>query len=46
MGSYSTRTILFDPFTLYYEVLTPNSTEKEQSLTLAGKSLPKIKSRI
>jgi len=42
MGSYSTRTILFDPFTLHYEVLTPNFIEKEQSLTLAGRSLPKL----
>jgi len=42
MGAFSTRTILFDPFTCYYEVLTPNSQEREQSLTLAGKSLPKL----
>ena len=25
MGAYSNRTILFDPFTTYYEVITPNA---------------------
>jgi hypothetical protein len=40
MGAFSTRTILFDPFTCYYEVITPNAKEKENSLKLAGKELP------
>jgi len=42
MGAYSTRTILFDPFTTFYEVLTPNAAEDEDSLKLAGKKLPKL----
>jgi hypothetical protein len=40
MGAFSTRTVLFDPFTCYYEVITPNAKEKEKSLKLAGKELP------
>ena len=40
MGAFSTRTILFDPFNCYYEVITPNAKEKEKSLKLAGKELP------
>lgn len=40
MGAYSTRTILFDPFTCYYEVITENAKDKEQSLKLGGKELP------
>lgn len=40
MGAFSTRTILFDPFTCYYEVITPNAKEKENSLKLGGKELP------
>jgi hypothetical protein len=40
MGAFSTRTVLFDPFTCYYEVLTPNAKEKEKSLKLGGKELP------
>ena len=40
MGAYSTRTILFDPFTCYYEVITENAMDKEQSLKLGGKELP------
>jgi hypothetical protein len=40
IGAFSTRTILFDPFTCYYEVLTPNAKEKEKSLKLGGKELP------
>jgi len=42
MGAFSTRTVLFDPFTCYYEVITPNAKQKEQSLKLAGKELPKL----
>jgi hypothetical protein len=40
MGAFSTRTVLFDPFNCYYEVITPNAKEKERSLKLAGKELP------
>jgi hypothetical protein len=40
MGAFSTRTILFDPFTTYYEVITPNSNDNEDDLKLAGKNLP------
>ena len=29
MGAYSTRTILFDPFTTFYEVVTPNAETNE-----------------
>lgn len=42
MGAFSTRTILFDPFTCYYEVVTPNAKEKEKNLKLAGKELPTL----
>lgn len=47
-GTYSTRTIIFDPFNCYYEVINPNaqgdSSAKgsEKNLTKAGKNLPKI----
>jgi hypothetical protein len=40
MGAFSTRTVLFDPFTCYYEVVVPNAKEKEKSLNLGGKELP------
>ena len=40
MGAFSTRTVLFDPFTCYYEVKAPNVSEGvENSLTLGGKDL-------
>lgn len=42
IGSYSTRTILFDPFTCYYEVLTQNAQEDQKKLKLAGRQLPKF----
>jgi hypothetical protein len=42
MGTYSTRTVLFDPFTCYYEVVVENAKDKESSLTLAGKELPTL----
>jgi hypothetical protein len=42
MGAFSTRTILFDPFSCYYEVITPNAKEKEQALKLGGKELPTL----
>jgi hypothetical protein len=40
MGAFSTRIVLFDPFNCYYEVITPNAKQKEQSLKLGGKELP------
>ena len=45
MGAYSTRTILFDPFTTYYQVVTANAKGdegNEDSLKLGGKNLPKL----
>ena len=42
MGAYSTRTILFDPFTTFYEVVTPNAATDEGDLKLGGKKLPKL----
>jgi len=42
MGAFSTRTILFDPLSCYYEVITPNAKQVEQSLKLAGKELPTL----
>jgi len=50
IGTYSTRTILFDPFTCYYEVITPNASADEgkpgaeTNLQKAGKNLPKYNS--
>lgn len=47
-GTYSTRTILFDPFNCYYEVIVPNTQApdtyygSEKNLSKAGKNLPKI----
>jgi len=42
MGAYSTRTILFDPFTTYYEVATLNAETNKDDLKLGGKKLPKL----
>ena len=41
MGAFSTRTVLFDPFTCYYEVKAPNVSEDgvEDSLKMGGKDL-------
>ena len=41
MGALSTRTILFDPFNCYYEVITPNAEaiEKKDGIKTAGKGL-------
>ena len=33
---------MFDPFTTYYEVVTPNAALTEDELKLAGKKLPKL----
>ena len=47
IGTYSTRTILFDPFNCYYQVITPNASAdrgkpgSENNLQKAGKELPK-----
>ena len=40
IGAYSTRTILFDPFTTYYEVVMPNAENNEDDLKLGGNNLP------
>ena len=42
MGAFSTRTILFDPFNCYYEVVNPNANEIERKdgIKKAGKELP------
>jgi hypothetical protein len=42
MGAFSTRTVLFDPFNCYYEVITPNAKqiEKNDGIKTAGKELP------
>ena len=42
MGAFSTRTVLFDPFNCYYEVITPNAKqiEKKDGIKTAGKELP------
>ena len=42
MGAYTTRTVLFDPFTTYYEVVTPNAETTKDDLKLGGKKLPKL----
>jgi hypothetical protein len=39
IGAFSTRTVLFDPFTCLYQVLNPNAIENEESLKLGGKNL-------
>ena len=44
IGTYSTRTIMFDPFNCYYEVINPNvkgDKGGEKNLQKAGKNLPK-----
>ena len=42
MGAFSTRTILFDPFNCFYQLITPNAKQKESSLKLGGKELPTL----
>jgi hypothetical protein len=42
MGAFSTRTILFDPFNCFYQVITPNAKQKENALKLGGKELPNL----
>jgi len=45
IGTYSTRTILFDPFNCFYEVINPNTEggnlANKDKLQKAGKNLPK-----
>ena len=45
IGTYATRTIMFDPFNCYYEVIAPNvlggQKGAESKLQKAGKNLPK-----
>ena len=42
MGTYSTRTVMFNPFDCRYEVVTPNAKEIEEKdgIKTAGKKLP------
>lgn len=42
IGTYKTRTILFDPFNCYYEVINPKAEDFEKNLSTAGKNLPKL----
>ena len=42
MGAFSTRTILFDPFNCFYQVITPSADQKKDSYKTAGKDLPKL----
>jgi phosphopantetheinyl transferase (holo-ACP synthase) len=42
IGTYTTRTILFDPFNCYYEVVNPIAKDLEKNLKLAGKKLPDL----
>ena len=39
MGAFSTRTVLFDPFTCYYEVKAPKAEDNEDQLKMGGKDL-------
>lgn len=39
MGAFSSRTVLFDPFTCYYEVKAPKAEDSEDSLKMGGKDL-------
>ena len=39
MGAFSSRTVLFDPFTCYYEVKAPKAEDNEDSLKMGGKDL-------
>lgn len=40
MGAFSTRTVLFDPFNCFYQVITPTAEQKKNSYKTAGKDLP------
>ena len=42
IGSYDTKTVLFDPFNCYYEVIIKGIGQTEENLKLAGKNLPVI----
>lgn len=41
-GTYSVRTILFDPFNCKYEVINPTTQQTEKNIQKAGKDLPKL----
>ena len=45
IGSYDTKTVLFDPFNCYYEVIIKGIEQTEENLKLAGKNLPVINPR-
>lgn len=45
MGAFTNRTVLFDPFTGYYEVRLKNTGQTEPTLKLGGKQLPLNKLR-
>ena len=45
MGAFTNRTVLFDPFTGYYEVRLKNTEQTEPTLKLGGKQLPLNKAR-
>jgi len=40
MGAFATRTVTFDPFSCYYEVLNSDAKDTEEYLKLGGKELP------
>ena len=42
LGAFSTRTVLFDPFNCYYEVITPSAEQKKNAYKTAGKDLPQL----
>jgi len=42
IGAYTTRTILFDPFNCYYQVINPKVEGTEKNIQTAGKNLPKL----
>lgn len=42
IGTFTTRTILFNPFNCFYEIINPIAKENEKSLKLAGKELPQL----
>ena len=39
MGAFSTRTVLFDPFTCFYEVKHQTQRNLKDSLKMGGKDL-------
>jgi len=41
-GAFTTRTIMFDPFNCYYEVINPQAEQDKGSYKKAGKDLPTL----